>query len=313
MTLTVLDNRQASSLHGPQPEGFEHHGRLEVALRSVEAVLGEKLPPRPPTPAPYSLLELAHTKAYLESVRAAVIASDPTRGTPFGEEVLLYPGSLEAARTSAGAALTGVKLLMEGQASHVLSLCRSPGHHAEPEKAMGFCIFSNAAIAARFVSQQFGKRAAVIDIDIHNGNGTFAGTSDDPNCYLGELYLAGDLRNSYPYPADYTVYERTDRSHRIGLPSGTSGETWVQAFREGILPSIKDFDPDLLIVSAGFDCMEGDPVGGFGVTAEDIAVVTRALTQTIKKPILSLLEGGYSLENIERGIAAHARELAQTT
>ena len=304
MTFLILDNRDESKLHGAQPGGLEHHGRLLAALDGVDAArtidFDGLIAPR----ASREHLELVHTAAYLDAVQRAVHAA-PMIGAPFHDEVVVYPGSWDAALTAAGGAIRGMEALLRGEARCAFVAGRSPGHHAEPDRAMGFCLLSNAALAARVAALE-GLRVAVLDIDIHNGNGTERALAGKPNTLFTELFLEGHPENSYPYPKDLTP--PASNALRVGLPLGSSGDTWVDAFEQGILPSLKAFRPDVIVCSAGFDCMSGDPVGGFAVTPNDIYRITRRLA-AFERPVLSLLEGGYSLTNITRGVAAHLTAL----
>ncbi|MFM1847067.1 MAG: hypothetical protein RL417_541 [Pseudomonadota bacterium] len=304
MTFLIVDNRAASAQHGSQPDGFEHHGRLLAALEGVDLSRDRTFESLSAPHAAAEHLELVHTTAYLDAVRKAVRDAAPS-GSSFHDEVMLYPGSWDAAVSSAGGAIRAVEALLRREARYAFVATRSPGHHAEPEQARGFCILSNAALAAR-VAGLAGVRTAVLDIDIHNGNGTEKALAGKPDTLFTELFLEGHPRNSYPYPTD--LAPAAVNALRIGLPTGTSGGAWVDAFELGIAPHLAAFRPDLIICSAGFDCMEGDPVGGFGVTPEDIFRITKRL-KDLQTPILSLLEGGYRLDNLRLGVAAHVAAL----
>ena len=304
MTFIILDNRKDSEQHGAQPEGFEHHGRLLAALDGVGEARDHSFHELTAPAAPHAQLELVHSRAYLDAIRAAVHESGPT-GSSFQDEVVVYPGSWNAAVSAAGGAIRGVEALIRREARYAFLAARAPGHHAEHDRAMGFCLLSNAALAAR-VAELAGLKVAVLDIDIHNGNGTEQALAGKPNTLFTELFLEGHPENSYPYPAELRT--PAPNAVRVGLPAGTSGATWVDGFEQGILPALRGFRPDIVICSAGFDCMEGDPVGGFGVTPADIFRVTQRLKE-MGVPVLSLLEGGYRLENIRAGVAAHLTAL----
>lgn len=305
MTILILDNREASSHHGAQPGGLEHHGRLSAALAGVAAVRTPEFESLTAPHASREHLALVHTTAYLEAIHRAILESHSS-GTPFHDEVVVYPGSWDAAVTSAGGAIRGIEALMRGEARCAFVAGRSPGHHAEPDRAMGFCLLSNAALAAR-VAALAGLRVAVLDIDIHNGNGTERALADKPNTLFAEIFLEGHPTNSFPYPHDLST--PASNAFRIGLPTGSGGDTWVDAFEGGILPHITQFRPDIIICSAGFDCMSGDPAGGFDVSPANIHRITRRLA-ALNRPILSLLEGGYLLQNITNGVAAHLAGLS---
>ena len=304
--LLVIENSSNSLAHGVQPEGYECHERLEKTLEGIKeaANLCHAI-------VEYSKAQLTtknhlllvHSPRYIAELEAASKVSVTTKPSPFGDECLLYPDSLNAAKTAVGGAIEGVDKLVQKEFASVFVAARSPGHHAEPERAMGYCLLSTAAIAARYARDKYGLKVSVLDLDAHSGNGTIRALNGLTGFQFLEAYIEGSPDNSYPYPGEQKISPATNIV-TIGLPVGTSGKTWRDAVTTCLLPYAESFKPDLLIISFGVDCMAGDPIGGFGATEEDILEVTRAIRR-LGVPILSILEGGYSLENLKAGSRAH--------
>lgn len=247
----------------------------------------------------------AHTQEYL----ADIIAKAPKAGlVHLDPDTVLSAGTLEAARRAAGAACMGVDLVMDKKASAVFCAIRPPGHHAEVEKAMGFCFFSNAYIAARHAQERYrvGK-VAIVDFDVHHGNGTadmiYHHTRKDI------FYASTHQFPFWPGTGDPEVDDDAGGLILdVPLPAGTGSESFRKAYSDTIIPKVKDFAPDLLILSAGFDAHKDDPLGGMNLDEEDYRWLTAALKGVCPR-IVSVLEGGYDLNALANSVRVHLEAL----
>jgi acetoin utilization deacetylase AcuC-like enzyme len=212
-----------------------------------------------------------------------------------------------------GAACAGVDAVMNSQAANVFCATRPCGHHAEPERAMGFCIFNQAAIAAAYaVEFHHLERVAVVDFDVHHGNGTQDAFFNRP-----ELFYASSHQSPF-YPGTGAASE-TGVDHNIvniPLPRGCGSAQFRTEIEAGMLPAIRAFDPQLIIISAGFDAHRLDPLAGLQLEDDDFRWITEQLMQIADScsegRIVSILEGGYSLEGLASGTAAHVQALMRS-
>jgi acetoin utilization deacetylase AcuC-like enzyme len=245
-----------------------------------------------------------HSPAYIDCIEA----SSPAEGLHYIDpDTALNPSTLEAARHAAGAAVLAVDIVMRQESRTVFCAVRPPGHHAERNRAMGFCIFNSVAIGAAHALAAHGlQRVAVVDFDVHHGNGTEDIFSNDPRVLMVSTFQ----HPLYPYcgtqnPAANMV--------NVPLHEGTGGEEFRAAVREHWLPALEAHRPELILISAGFDAHREDPLAGLKLVEADFAWVTRELMQVAERHaqgrIVSLLEGGYSLSALGRSAAEHVREL----
>jgi len=291
----------------------EQPARLTAILRRLkETGMLPTLTLLEPSPAPLQWVETIHRREYLREVQ---------RGCEFGQRFLHSPDtpvsarSYEVALLAAGGVLTAIDAVLAGRVRNAFCAIRPPGHHALPDRAMGFCLFNNVAIGARYVQQAHGlQRVLIVDWDVHHGNGTQAVFEDDPTV----LYFSVHQHPFYPGTGNedeqgfgqgggYTV--------NVPLPAGCGDQEYLAALREVLRPKALAFHPDFVLVSAGFDAHEDDPLGGMRVTAQGFAQMTAVVREIAEEScrgrLVSVLEGGYDLEGLAVSVAAHISALQQ--
>ena len=294
--------------HDPGPGHPERIDRLRSVLAALDAPEFAYLLREDAPPASAEAIVAVHQRGYVETLLALDV--------PAGEHValdgdtILSAGSIEAALHAAGGAVRGVDLVMERRADAAFVAVRPPGHHAEPDRGMGFCLFNNVAIAAHRARSHWGlSRIAVADFDVHHGNGTQAAFWDDP-----DLFFASSHQSPF-YPGSGAREERGAASNiaNAPLPAGAGSSEFRAVWRRELLPAIDAFGPELLLISAGFDADARDPLAQMLLETHDYAWLTRELLELARAHcggrIVSLLEGGYDLTALGQGAAAHVRAL----
>lgn len=250
-------------------------------------------------------LERVHDSEYIESI----FTSSPDNGLIYLDpDTAMNPFSLEAALHAAGAAVKAVDLVMTGEAENAFCNIRPPGHHAGRNRAAGFCIFNNVAVAAAHALEHFGlNRVAIADFDVHHGNGT-----DDIFNQDERVMLCSTFR--HPYYPYHGVNSSNNHIINVPLAAGASGVDFRTAVSEHWLPALDDFKPQLLLISAGFDAHREDDMGGLALRETDYSWVTEQLKKIAQLHangnIVSTLEGGYALHALGRSAVAHIRVLA---
>ena len=257
------------------------------------------------------LVELADlARVHPQDFIDAILAASPRAGTHvLDPDTILSTGSLTAARRAAGAVVSAVRAVAAGQGTRAFCAVRPPGHHAEPDTAMGFCVFSNIAVAARVAQASGLKRVAIVDFDVHHGNGTQAAFAHDPSVFFASIHQSP----LYPGTGDPTETGVGNVANAI-VPPQASSELWRAGF-SGLMDKVDGFSPDLILVSAGFDAHVRDPLAEQSLEAEDFAWATRAIVSVANRRcggrIVSSLEGGYDLEALGRSAAAHVKALQE--
>ena len=222
-------------------------------------------------------------------------------------DTIMNPHTYRASLRAAGAAIAGVDAVMKGEVDNVFCAVRPPGHHAEPTRSMGFCVFDNVAVAARYAQEAYGiKRVAIIDFDVHHGNGTEAAFFNDPSVMMCSFF-------QHPfYP--YSGLDPSDNMVNVPLPASTRGDVVRSIVEERWLPALRNFEPELIIISAGFDAHREDDLGQMGLVEDDYVWITQRLKEIAKDyaqgRIVSCLEGGYNLSALGRSVVAHVKALA---
>lgn len=250
---------------------------------------------------------LVHPQAYLDRIRAA----EPSEGiVALDADTHMSPGSFAAAMRAVGGALQAVDMVMAGEAANAFVATRPPGHHAETETPMGFCLFGNAAIAAKHALDRHGlSRVAVVDFDVHHGNGT-------QDLLWSEARTLFVSSHQMPlWPGTGAAEERGAHDNVINVPlaAQTGGDGFRKAYEAQVFPALEEFKPELLIISAGFDAHKADPLANLMLDEDDFAWVTHKLCEIADRHgegrVVSCLEGGYDLGGLSRGAAAHVDEL----
>jgi len=278
----------------------EHSGRLDAALAGIhEGGLDDATEWRLPELASVADLELVHAPSYVSAIEEFCAAG----GGNLDPDTVASPGSWNTARRTAGAVLGGIDALRAGECDVAFAAGRPPGHHAVQDRAMGFCLFNHAAIGAAKLAAQ-GDKVAIVDWDVHHGNGTQDIFYDNPDV----LYVS--THESPLYPGTGMLRE-TGAGDGVGanmnlpFPAGTAGDTLRAAFDDVIVPRIEQFAPDWLIISAGFDGHRADPLAGLGLTAGDYADFARRLQPLVAaRRVLVVLEGGYDLSALTFSVGA---------
>ena len=287
----------------------EHVGRLRAITRalrnnpelftSVEQIVGRH--------ATADELAIVHDPLYVESVHRISAAG----GGRLDPDTVASEGSWDAATAGAGCALDAVDRAMGGNNLRSFCATRPPGHHALAARAMGFCLFGNIALAARYARTKYHlERVLIVDWDVHHGNGTQATVESDPGIHFVSMH-------QWPwYPGTGAAEDRGphDTIWNIPMRAGLPAATYVEAFERGIDAATDGFVPDLILISAGFDSLAGDPLGGFTLEPTDIVGLTERLVQRARNwcngRVVSILEGGYAPDRLAEAAMAHLAALA---
>jgi acetoin utilization deacetylase AcuC-like enzyme len=287
---------------------------LDAVLRGLgEAGLLNRLARVDARAATEEELLLCHTREYLSTAKRDVESGRPYLSTG---DTDIAPNSWEVAARAAGGVLNAVDAVVSGKARNAFCAVRPPGHHATRNRGMGFCLFNNVAVAARHAQRKHGlERMLIVDWDVHHGNGTQDIFYSDPSVFFFSTH-------------QWPLYPGTGRADETGegagrgtimnrpFPAGAGRAEILGAVQDSLLPAAERFQPDLVLISAGFDSRAGDPLGRFTLTDRDFADLTRAAMEIADRyaggRVVSVLEGGYNLEGLARASAAHVEALVRS-
>ncbi len=308
--MTTFFYTHAACLGHLVPEGHpERPARMEAISSALSGKAFQTLVRKTaPLATPAQLMRI-HPEHFVEEVMAAM----PQSGFhAFDPDTPASPGTREAALRAAGAVVAAVDAVMTGEATNAFCAVRPPGHHAEPERAMGFCFFNSIAIGAAHARAVHGAaRVAVVDFDVHHGNGTQAAFWDDPNLFYASTHQAP----FYPGSGSEAETGRHDQGNIVNVPLKAYSDPALfrQAYEAGIVPALEEFAPDLVLISAGFDAHIDDPLSQLCLHEKDFAWVTQAICEVAARRcggrVVSVLEGGYNLSALGASVAAHVNAL----
>jgi len=307
VTKTIIYSHPSFGSHEVPPGHVEHPGRFAAVDNALKAEEFSDVERKTPPQADAASIERVHKTIYREAVEEAA----PQKGlAQLDADTFMGPTSLDASLRAAGGAMAGVDAVFSGEAQNAFVAARPPGHHAEPQRAMGFCLFNAAAIAAHHARVEHdAKRIAVIDFDVHHGNGTEAAFWHDEEAF----FASSHEWPQYPGTGRETDRGAFDNICNAPLATGTDGDGFRRVWGNKLLPALADFDPGIIIISAGFDAHAADPLGGLSLTEDDFAWITGEIaavaTDKCDGRVVSLMEGGYDLDALAASAAAHVRTL----
>jgi len=299
--------------HKTTPGHPESPQRLVAITERLKASgLYSKLLKISPKPVPSQWLTMVHSPEYIQRVKQSC---ENNAGYLDSMDVPISAKSYDAALMAAGGVLSAIDAVVEKKAANAFCAVRPPGHHSLKDKAMGFCIFNNVAIGAKYIQKKHNlSDILIVDWDVHHGNGTQAMFYEDPSV----LYFS---THQYPfYPGTGSEAEKGDGDGlnyniNVPLPIGSGDDDYVKAFKEKLEPAALAFSPDFVLISAGFDAHKDDLLGGMKVTADGFAQMTQIVKEISEKccegRLVSVLEGGYGLEGLADSVEAHIRVLTR--
>lgn len=308
-TALIYDNAFENHETGHHPENPDRFRAILSALEADES-LWKTLNKLAPAPATDEDITRCHSQRLIEQ-----LSSLCERGVPFVDlDTVICPRSFEVAKLAAGAAVVAVDQVFSGATQNAFALVRPPGHHATPNRAMGFCLFNNAAIGARYAQSRYGaERVLIIDWDVHHGNGTQDIFYQDPTVFYFSTH-------QYPYyPGTGGAGERglgpgEESTLNIPLKEGTAARSHREAFSDALKAIEEKFPPDLIIISAGFDSRRGDPLGGLMLEDSDFREMTKEVMDLAERHasarVVSVLEGGYNLDTLGETVRTHIAALS---
>ena len=303
--LITSDTYQNHNTGEGHPEKID---RVTTVIENFKKLDNKNLVWKKPSNFEQSILIKTHTKDYIKQVNL----SFPQSGLKFLDgDTVVSPGSKDATKDAVGSIISAIEGVEKKEFKNAFCCVRPPGHHAEKEKAMGFCIFNNVAVGANYLIEKYKyKKIAIIDFDVHHGNGTQDIFYNDKNV----LYIS---THQYPYyPGSGSEKENGKYNNVLNIPleAGTTGNEYLNAY-EKVLDKLKEFKPEFLLFSAGFDAHIDDPLAQLRLSSEDFYKITKR-TLEVSKPfcngnIVSILEGGYDLRALQESTQRHVDALIE--
>jgi len=286
----------------------ERADRVTVIIDHLKKLKSKDLIWKKPSKFDFKYLQLAHDKDYLNNVKN----SFPTHGLNFLDgDTILSPGSKEASNDAVGSIITAINGVMKKDFRNAFCAVRPPGHHAEKQKAMGFCVYNNVAVGAHYLLKKFNlKKIAIIDFDVHHGNGTQNIFYNNENV----LYISS---HQYPYyPGSGAANEKgiKDNVYNVPLVSGTQSHEFLNAY-DSIFKKLRKFKPEFILLSAGFDAHKDDPLAQINLESKDFYTLTKRIVTLANElcdaKIVSILEGGYDLNALKESVGYHIKSLLE--
>ena len=286
----------------------ERADRVTVIIDHLKKLKPKNLVWKKPKKFDLKYLQLAHDKNYLNNVKD----SFPTQGLNFLDgDTILSPGSKEATNDAVGSIITAIDGVMNKDFRNAFCAVRPPGHHAEKQKAMGFCVYNNIAVGAYYLLEKFGlTKIAIIDFDVHHGNGTQDIFYNNENV----LYISS---HQYPYyPGSGAANEKGVKDNVLNIPlvAGTQTHEFLNAY-DSIFKKLKEFKPEFILLSAGFDAHQDDPLAQINLKSKDYYTLTKRIMSLAKElceeKIVSILEGGYNLNALKESVDYHIKSLLE--
>ena len=306
MTISALVTHEECLRHLTPPGHPEQVARLEYILQALEEI--NLLRVSAPMAADDDILRI-HPREYIDYLRDAV----PETGyKSLDGDTYVSPGSLTAAYRAAGGVLRAVDLVVACEAKNAFVAVRPPGHHAETQTAMGFCLFGNIALGVKHALDFYSlKRVTVIDFDVHHGNGTQELLWDEARC----LTFTSQQMPLWPGTGSEEEQGKFNNIVNIPLPPGSSGALMRQKYEALVFPALQKFEPELIFISAGFDAHEADPLGELNWATKDFSWLTERLctvaSNCCEGRLVSILEGGYNLDALADSVKAHVIKLCE--
>ena len=286
----------------------EQVARVDVILENFKKINNKNLIWKKPSKVKNEILKITHNSDYIDFVQNSFPKND---FSSLDGDTIISPGSKEATIDAVGSVMAAIDGVQNKEFKNAFCAVRPPGHHATRDKAMGFCVYNNISVGVQYLLTTFNlKKVAIFDLDIHHGNGTQDIFYDNPNVF----YIS---THQYPfYPGTGSENEKGQYNNilNIPLPSGTNSEEYLNAL-ETVLKRLKDFDPDFILLSAGFDAHKHDPIGQFNLESNDFYTITKRVLEISRLccegKVVSILEGGYDLNALKESTEMHVNALLE--